>query len=118
MICRGFTTDGQLVRLMVREAAHEYLNTTVVKPAQELGEELERHKRQKKDGIDPQELVIDVDADGDHNAEAEDDDGEARAEGDCRPPSTRTGALFCNRFEEKVTQPACGIYPPGLSPPQ
>jgi hypothetical protein len=57
------------------------LNTSVILPARELREELERHKRQKKDGIAPQDMVRQLDAENEEDGDGEDDD-EARPDGE------------------------------------
>jgi len=106
--CRGVSDSGEVARLVLRQAAHDsYLqNSVVVMPARELREELERSKRQKKYSRAPQDLVagLDVESDGEEDAYGND---EARPAGDCRPsPSTKTGALFNETFQEKVNNPA------------
>ena len=101
--CRGVSDSGEVARLVLRQAAHDYLHNSVVMPARELREELERFKRQKKDRVAPQDLVAGLDGEHDGEEDAYDND-EARPAGDCRPPSTKTGALFNEKFEERVLQ--------------
>ena len=89
-----------MARLVLRQAAHDYLHTSVVMPARELREELGGFKRQTKDSVAPQDLVAGLDGENDGEEDADDND-EARLAGDCRPPSTKTGALFNEKFSKR-----------------
>ena len=69
--------SGEVARLVLGQAAHDYLHDSVVMPARELREELERFKRQKKDIVAPQDLVAGLDGENDGEEDADDND-EAR----------------------------------------
>ena len=98
-------SNNQTAQLIIRQSAHDYLQKSYVLPAKELQLELERHKRQKKDGATPQELRDALRGEGEGEQEegaTGEQDGAARRAGDCRPPPTPLGAWFNADVEKAV----------------
>jgi hypothetical protein len=75
-----------VVKLAVRTAAANFLQTSFVMPAKELSDVLEKNKKNK---------VVYMDS-------SEGTDELLRAP-DCRPPSTKVGAYSCQEFNAKIT---------------
>mmetsp|Transcript_5660 Transcript_5660/g.9791 ORF Transcript_5660/g.9791 Transcript_5660/m.9791 type:complete len:405 (+) Transcript_5660:129-1343(+) len=82
-----------------------FLGKSFVCPVLELREEMERHKRQKKDGLTPQQFLAAMRLGGHLGSEedGEEEDGEhMEPAGDGRPPGTKTGALYAGAVEDHV----------------